>query len=34
MAVVFDELKMTYAKEYKDIYATVFDAALAEDKSA
>lgn len=30
----FDELKMAYVTEYKEIQAAVFDAALAEDKSA
>ena len=30
----FDELKMAYVTEYKEIQAAVFDTALAEDKSA
>jgi len=30
----FDELKMAYVTEYKEIQAAVFDAALAEDQPA
>ena len=30
----FDELKMAYFTEYKEIQAAVFEAALPEDKSA
>ena len=30
----FDELKMAYVTEYREIQAAVFDTALAEDKSA
>ena len=30
----FDELKMAHITEYNEIQAAVFDAALAEDKSA